>query len=116
MQLWLPLKGYKNMIKIDRERYLKHTVTDLETPNEPLSTDFPLLGNYSCDSYFGNFAPLLFDVPLTQNFELIFQYKSPILIGDTLFCQNSALELAKREVREQETNKGNTNSDFRSQI
>jgi hypothetical protein len=39
--LWLPLKGYKNMIRIDRERYLKHTVTDLETLNEPSSTDFP---------------------------------------------------------------------------
>jgi hypothetical protein len=48
--LWLPLKGDNNMIKIDRERYLKHTVTDIETLNEPSSTDFPILGNYSCDS------------------------------------------------------------------
>jgi hypothetical protein len=84
--LWLPLKGYKNMIKIDRERYMKHTVTDLETPNEPSSTYFPILGNYSCESYFGNFAPLLSDVPLTQNYELIFQEKSPIPTGDILFC------------------------------
>jgi hypothetical protein len=53
--LWLPLKGYKNMIRIDRERYLKHTVTDLETLNEPSSTDFPVLGNYSYDSYFRTF-------------------------------------------------------------
>jgi hypothetical protein len=58
--LWLPLKGYKNMIKIDREIYLKHTITDLETPNEPASTDFPVLGNYSCDSHFGEFSPLMF--------------------------------------------------------
>jgi hypothetical protein len=57
--LWLPLKGYKNMIIIDRERYLKHTVTDLETLNEPSSTDFPVLGNYSCDSYFGKLLPSL---------------------------------------------------------
>jgi hypothetical protein len=71
--LWLPLKGYKNMIRIDRERYLKHTVTDLETPNEPASTDFPILGNYSCDSHFGNFSPLLSNVPLTQNSEMIFK-------------------------------------------
>jgi hypothetical protein len=42
--LWLPLKGYKNMIRIDRERYLKHMVTDLETLNEPSSTDFPRVG------------------------------------------------------------------------
>ena len=65
--LWIPLKGYKNMIRIDRERYLKHTVTDLETSNEPTSRDFPILGNYSCDSHFGDFAPLLSIVPLTQN-------------------------------------------------
>jgi hypothetical protein len=36
--LWLPLKGHTNMIRIDREIYLKHIVTDLETPNEPSST------------------------------------------------------------------------------
>jgi hypothetical protein len=39
--LWLPLKGYKNMIIIDRERYMKQTITNLETPNEPTSTDSP---------------------------------------------------------------------------
>jgi hypothetical protein len=41
--LWLPLKGHMNMIKIDREIYLKHTVTDLETINKPSSIDFPML-------------------------------------------------------------------------
>ena len=50
--LWLTLKGHTNMIRIDRERYLKHIVTDLETLNETSSTDFPVLGNYSFDSYF----------------------------------------------------------------
>jgi hypothetical protein len=77
--LWLPLKGYKNMIRIDRERYLKHAVTDLETLNEPSSTDFPVLGNYSRDSHFGKFSPLLSDVPLTQNSEMVFQENSSIL-------------------------------------
>jgi hypothetical protein len=91
-------------------------VTDLETPNEPSSTDFPILGNYSCDSYFGNFSPLLSDVPFTQNSELFFQEKSSIPMRDTLFCQNSTLELAKQEVGEQEVNKGNENSDSHSQI
>jgi hypothetical protein len=104
------------MIKINRERYLKHTVTNLETPNEPSFTDFPILGNYSCDSYFGNFTPLLSNVPFTQNFKLIFQDKSPTLTGDTFFYQNSTLELVKWEVREQENNKGNKNSDPHSQI
>ena len=27
--LWFPLKGHMNMINIDRERYLKHNITDL---------------------------------------------------------------------------------------
>jgi hypothetical protein len=91
--LCLPLKGYKNMIRIDR--YLKHTVIDLETPNELSSIDFHILGNYSCDSYFGNFAPLLSNVSLTQNSKLIFQEKLLIPTRDTLFCQDPALELAK---------------------
>jgi len=43
--LSLPLKGHTNMVRIDRERYLKHTVTNLEDLNEPSSTYFPILGN-----------------------------------------------------------------------
>jgi hypothetical protein len=91
--LWLPLKGYKSMIRIDRERYLKHTITDLETPNEPASTDFPVLGNYYCDSHFEDFAPLLSDVPLTQKSEIIFQEQPPTPVENALFCQNHVIEL-----------------------
>jgi hypothetical protein len=57
--LMVTTKGNPNMIKINMEKYLKHTVTDLEAPNEPSSTKFPVLGNYSCDSDFGNFSPCL---------------------------------------------------------
>jgi hypothetical protein len=32
-----------------------------------------MLGNYPCDSDFRNFAPLLSNVPLTQNHEMNFQ-------------------------------------------
>jgi hypothetical protein len=71
--LWLPLKGHMNIIRIDRERYLKHTVTDLENLNEPSSTDFPVLGNYSYDSDFRNFSTLSSDIPLTQNSKISFQ-------------------------------------------
>ena len=78
------------MIKFDKERYLKHMVTDLETPNEPSSTDFPVLGNYYCDSDFGNFSPLSFDVPLTQNTEMIFQEELSPTIEETLFCEEPA--------------------------
>jgi hypothetical protein len=41
--LWFPSKGHTKMIRIDRERYLKYTVIDLESLNEPSSTYFPML-------------------------------------------------------------------------
>jgi hypothetical protein len=103
--LWLPLKGHKNMIRIDRERYLKHTVTDLETLNEPSSTDFPVLGNYSCDSYFGNFSPLSSDVPLTQNSEMIFREELSTTVEETLFCQEPALEITEQTGGKEESNR-----------
>jgi hypothetical protein len=93
------------MIRIDRERYLKHIVTDLETLNEPSSTDFPMLGNYSCDSDFGNFSPLSSDVPLTQNSEMIFQENCPTTTEETLFCQEPALEITEQTGGEEESDK-----------
>jgi hypothetical protein len=67
------LKGNPNMIRVDRERYLKHIVTDLETPTEPSSTKFLVLGNYSCDYDFDNFSPHMSNKPFTQKFQMIFQ-------------------------------------------
>jgi hypothetical protein len=84
------------MIKIVRERYLKHTVTDLETFKEPSSTYFLVLDNYSCDSNFGNFSPLSYDVPLTQNSKMIFQENLPTKAKETLFCQEPMLETTKQ--------------------
>jgi hypothetical protein len=84
------------MIKIDRERYLKHTVTDLETLNEPSSTNFPVLGNYSRDSESKNFSPFSSDVPLTQNFEMIFQEKLLTVADEILLCQVLTLEIMKQ--------------------
>jgi hypothetical protein len=34
--LWLPFNGKLNQIIIDRERYMKHVVTDLNDTNEPV--------------------------------------------------------------------------------
>jgi hypothetical protein len=85
-----------NMIRINRERYLKHTVTDLETLNEPSSADFPVLGNYSCDSDFRNFSPLSYDFPLTKKSEMIFQENFPKTVEETLFCQEPMLETTKQ--------------------
>jgi hypothetical protein len=67
--LWLPLKGNPNMIMINQEKYLKHIITDLEAPNEPSATKFLVLGNYSCDSDFGNFSPCLSEVLFSQRSE-----------------------------------------------
>jgi len=33
--LWLPLNGLPNKLSVNRERYLKYTVIDLNDPNEP---------------------------------------------------------------------------------
>jgi len=77
------------MIRIDREIYLKHTVTDLETPNKLSLTDLPVLGNYSCDYDFSNLAPLSSDVPLTQNFEMAFQVNLLAAAEESIFCQDS---------------------------
>jgi hypothetical protein len=35
--------------------------------------EFPILGNYSCDSDFGNFTPHLIDIPPTQKYKITFQ-------------------------------------------
>jgi hypothetical protein len=94
--LWLPLKGHMNMIRIDRERYVKHIVTDLETLNEPSSTYFLVLGNYSYDSNFGNFSPFSSDVPLTQKYEMFFQKNLPTMTKETLLCQGLVLETTEQ--------------------
>jgi len=70
---WLPLKGNLDTIKINMEKYLKHTVSELEAPNEPSSTKFPMLGNYSYDSDFGKFQPCLSKVLFSQKSELPLQ-------------------------------------------
>jgi hypothetical protein len=93
------------MIRIDRERYLKHTITDLETLNEPSSTDFPVLGNYSCDSDFGNSPPLSSDVPFTQSSEMIFQEELPKMTKETFFCQEPTLETIELTGGKEEINK-----------
>jgi hypothetical protein len=79
------------MIRIEREIYLKHIITDLEAFNELSSIDFPVLGNYPCDSDFDNFTPLSSDIPLTQNYKMNFQVN--LLIGEeSIFSQEPLLE------------------------
>jgi ribonuclease HI len=54
--LWLPENGKPNNIRVNRERYLKFTVTDLNDPNEPYTppTDSPEV--QGMDTFFGNFT------------------------------------------------------------
>jgi hypothetical protein len=86
------------MIIINREWYVKHTIIDLETLNEPSLIEFPMIGNYSCDSYFGNFSALLSDVHLTKNSEIAFQEKSLIPTEETLLCQDPFLKILELAV------------------
>jgi ribonuclease HI len=53
--LWLRENGKPNKIRVNRERYLKFTVIDLNDPNEPYTppTDSPEV--QGMDTYFGNF-------------------------------------------------------------
>ena len=62
--LWLPHKGIPNQIKILREPYMKHNVTQLEEKNESVNS---VLGNYLIELEPGNFAseetsPISFNV------------------------------------------------------
>jgi hypothetical protein len=54
--LWLPYNGKMNQIRIDRERYMKHVVTDLNDLNELVMFNHSILGNYSYETFFGNFT------------------------------------------------------------
>jgi ribonuclease HI len=53
--LWLPENGQPNKIRINRERYLKHTVTDLNDPNEPFTASTNSLEMQGMNTFFGNF-------------------------------------------------------------
>ena len=53
--LWLPYNGHPNSIKIDRENYMKYTVTQIDDLNQPVMQIDNILGNYGIDTCFGNF-------------------------------------------------------------
>jgi ribonuclease HI len=114
--LWLPLKGHTNMIRIYRERYLKHTIIDLEAFNETSSIDFPVLGNYSCDSDFSNLSPLSSDVTLTQNSEMTFQVNLLIAAEESLFYQEPLLETTDKVGGGEEVSRHGEADDSFSQV
>ena len=65
-QLWFPLNDRPNMVKVEREKHMKHTVTDLENPNELVMFLQASLGNYSFDTFLGNYTFEKFVVLETQ--------------------------------------------------
>jgi hypothetical protein len=70
--LWLPKNGKPNKIKVNRERYLKLIVTDLNDPNEPFtpSSDSPEI--QGVDTFFGNFMVETYAITNPeQQFEIV---------------------------------------------
>jgi hypothetical protein len=53
--LWLPENGKPNRIKINRESYLKLTVTDLNDANEPFTASANSPKMQGMNTFFGNF-------------------------------------------------------------
>ena len=50
--LWLPYKCHPNKIKVDNEHYMKHTVTNLNDPNEMVMFSRYILCNFCFDAFF----------------------------------------------------------------
>jgi hypothetical protein len=65
--LWLPENGKPNKIRVNRERYLKFTVTDLNDPNEPYTPPADSPEVQGMDTYFGNFTAEVSTIDDTQH-------------------------------------------------
>ena len=50
--IWLPYKGQPNKIKVEQECYMKHTITNLNDPNESVMFSRSILGNFYFDTFF----------------------------------------------------------------
>ena len=70
--MWLPYNGKPNQIRVDREKHMKYSVTDLGEENEPIAFNKNILGNYSADSFLGNFNA---QVHVFQSILLTHKYK-----------------------------------------
>ena len=51
--LWLPLNGHPNKLKVDREPFMKKTVTDLDGSNESVSFFENQIEHFTFDTFFG---------------------------------------------------------------
>ena len=75
--LWLPYNGKPNQIRVERERYMKHTITELEARNEPIMFINTILGNYYFDTFFGDFPAEESPVPENAVSKIMFYDHEP---------------------------------------
>ena len=52
--LWFPLNGWPNKLKVDRETFMKQTVTDLDGSNESVSFFNNQIEHFTFDAFFGD--------------------------------------------------------------
>jgi len=70
--MWLPYNGKSNQIRADPEKCLKYIITKLEGENKPIAYNRNIIGNYSVESFLGNFnahASSIFENSLTSQVE-----------------------------------------------
>jgi hypothetical protein len=76
--LWLPENGNPNKIKVNRESYLKFTVTDLNDPNEPYTPSVDSPEVQGMDTFFDNFMAEASPITNPEQQSEIVAYMQPI--------------------------------------
>lgn len=68
--MWLPHNSKPNQIRVDRKKFMKYTIIELEGSNEPVAFTNKIIGNYLVESSLGSFnaqkSPLLDNVVVSQ--------------------------------------------------
>ena len=62
--LWFPLNGKPTKLKVDREPFMKQTITDLNGSNESVSFFSNQIEHFTFDTFFGDLPA---DVTPTKN-------------------------------------------------
>lgn len=68
--MWLPYSGKPNQIRVYHEKHHNYIVTELEEENESVTYSRNIIGNYSVESFLGNFnantSPFLENFVISQ--------------------------------------------------
>jgi hypothetical protein len=75
--LWLPENGKPNRIKVNRECYLKFTVTDLNDPNEPFTPSIDSPKIQWMDTFLDNFMAKTSTITNPEQQSKILTYTQP---------------------------------------